>query len=151
MGADDSRQAVAGIIDAWNGKDLDALGEHFADDAVRHLVGLVEHETDLDEYLEVTQVGFETFPDMRVELAHLVVDGDMVAIHIRKAATHQGDIPAGILPGTGPLPGSGRPVGWEEAEFYRMGTDGRIVEYWNHTPYLTIMQQLGALSDNVTG
>ena len=87
---------------------------------------------------------------MRIELRDIVPEGDRVATRTRKDGTHLGDIPAGFIPGAGELPGSGRPVRWEEADFYRVGADGRIVEYWNATDFLTVMQQLGAMPEDAT-
>ena len=148
MGAAEGRRTVTGVVDAWNRKDIGALREHFADDVVWHFNG---QELSLEEYLQLMQVSFEAFPDMRNEMLVLVAEGVMVAIRNRKTGTHQGDIPAGILPVAGDIPGSGGPVGWEESDFFRLGADGKIVEYWNYTDLLTVMQQLDAIPEDVAG
>lgn len=78
----------------------------------------------------------DAFPDMRIDVERCVSQGDMVAVHCRVVASHQGDA-LGIK-------ATRRPV-----EMWGMGMarvrDGQIVEAWNCYDFLTLYQQVGLL------
>ena len=76
------------------------------------------------------------FPDIRIEVARCVCEGDMVAVHCRVVGKHQG-------PDLG-IAATHRPI-----EMWGMGMarvrNGKIVEAWNCFDFLTMYQQVGLL------
>jgi steroid delta-isomerase-like uncharacterized protein len=78
----------------------------------------------------------EPFPDLAVEIRHLVQEDDVVSVWLSYTATHQADF-AGI-------PASGRRVKFAAWDLVRI-RDGKIVEITQYCDLFTIMSQIGAL------
>lgn len=76
------------------------------------------------------------FPDMQVDMRHVVCEGDLVSTWLSWQATHKGDF-AGV-------PGSGRSVKFAAWDLLRV-KDGRIVELTQYCDLFTLMNQIGAL------
>jgi len=76
------------------------------------------------------------FPDLRLEIENMVVEGDLVAYQWTMSGTH-----------TGPYmgrPPSGHPMRIVGMNLERV-QDGQIVEHWSYPDKLALMQQLGML------
>jgi steroid delta-isomerase-like uncharacterized protein len=81
--------------------------------------------------------GFQVpFPDMTLDVRHLVQEDDVVSVWLSYTATHQADF-AGI-------PASGRRVKFAAWDLMRV-RDGKIVEITQYCDLFTIMSQIGAL------
>lgn len=75
------------------------------------------------------------FPDMKIEVVHLVADADNVAFAYTLTGTHQGtfmDVPA-----------TGRPIKVRGLQISKF-KDGKMVERWGSSDELGILKQLGA-------
>jgi steroid delta-isomerase-like uncharacterized protein len=91
---------------------------------------------DLQE-LKASLNGFrEPFPDLTVDVRHLVQEDDVISAWLSYTATHQGDF-AGV-------PASGRRVKFAAWDLVRV-REGRIVEITQYCDLFTIMSQIGAL------
>lgn len=77
----------------------------------------------------------DAFPDVRVEIDELLVDGDRVAVATTFAGTHQGEL-MGMAP-------TGRKVAVTGIDIVRI-EDGRIAEHRGLTDIVGLMRQLGA-------
>jgi steroid delta-isomerase-like uncharacterized protein len=75
------------------------------------------------------------FPDLRVEIADTVIQGDRVAARVLHRGTHHGDF-FGIAP-------TGRPVVYEGTVIFRIA-DGKIAERWGTVDVFGLLAQLGA-------
>lgn len=75
------------------------------------------------------------FPDLKIEVDHLVADDDSVAIAYTVTGTHEGDFLG--------VPGTGRNVKARGVQIARF-VDGRLVERWGSSDQLGILQQIGA-------
>jgi steroid delta-isomerase-like uncharacterized protein len=76
------------------------------------------------------------FPDLDVDVVHVICEGDLVSTWITYTGTHQGDF-AGV-------PGSGREIkitGWD---LFRV-EDGKVAELTQYCDLFTLMNQIGAL------
>jgi predicted ester cyclase len=104
-----------------NGRDLDAVGEFFADE--RMVEGV---RSGCFRY-------FEAFPDMHVALDDLIAEGDRVFLRSTLTGTHDGEYKG--------IPPTGRPVATECAEVFRIA-DGRFAGYWCLTNVAGLMRQL---------
>ncbi len=78
----------------------------------------------------------QAFPDVRVHVENVVVEGDFVAFNDQVEATSQGDF-MGIAP-------TGKNVRWTEIHLFRVHA-GQIVEHWSNFDQLGILKQLGAI------
>jgi predicted ester cyclase len=77
----------------------------------------------------------ESWPDLVVVVEHAVAEGDWVAGRCTTTATH-----AKTVMGAAPTNRQVQATFWD---MHRFDADGRIVETWNLTDSLAIMQQLG--------
>ena len=87
--------------------------------------------------LKASIAGFRaSFPDLSVEVRHLVQEDDLVSVWLLYTATHTADF-AGV-------PASGRRVKFAAWDLTRV-RDGKIVELTQYCDLFTIMSQIGAL------
>jgi predicted ester cyclase len=77
------------------------------------------------------------FPDLSITTDLLVVDGDLVAVHLIGRATHQGTFQG--------IPPTGR--SWTAActAIYRV-EEGRINDFWINWDLLAILEQIGGVT-----
>jgi steroid delta-isomerase-like uncharacterized protein len=76
------------------------------------------------------------FPDLRITIDQLLAVDDRVIGCFTFTGTHDGDLMG--------LPPTGRPISVRQIAIYRI-EDGRVVEEWECSDQLGLMQQLGAL------
>jgi predicted ester cyclase len=104
-----------------NGRDLDAVGDYFADERIVEGVrrGCFSY--------------FQAFPDLHVALDEFVAEGDKVFLRSTMTGTHDGEYKG--------IPATGRHVAAEAAEVFRIA-DGTFVGYWCMTNVAGLMRQL---------
>lgn len=78
------------------------------------------------------------FPDFRCRIEDLVADGDQVAARVTWSGTHRGAFMG--------VPPTSRHVSFSGITFYRLASD-KIVELWDNSDNLGLMQQLTQVSD----
>jgi steroid delta-isomerase-like uncharacterized protein len=104
-----------------NGRNLDAVGEYFADERV----------------IEGVRRGcfsyFQAFPDLHLSIDELVAEGDRVFCRSTMTGTHDGEYKG--------IPATGRHISSESAEVFRID-DGRFVVYWCLSNVAGLMRQL---------
>ncbi|GAA2279173.1 hypothetical protein GCM10010415_54460 [Streptomyces atrovirens] len=74
------------------------------------------------------------FGDLTVEIEHVVVNGDMVAVRAVSRGKHTGELLG--------VEGTGREVEFRAADFHQV-VDGRIVRTWHLEDYFSIATQIG--------
>jgi steroid delta-isomerase-like uncharacterized protein len=120
--------------EVWNQGSEDAIDRLLAADGVAHgLPGAdLKGPTDFKPFFRNFR---EAFPDIRIEVARTVTEGNMVAAHCRVTGTHKGHT-------------MGKATG-NRMEFWGMCIahvrNGQIVEGWNSFDFLALYQQLGLL------
>ena len=133
--------------EAWGRGNLEVLDEVLADDYVAHVPGLAA-------WLPAAQVrgadrtvvaetlrGLRTdFPDLRVTVEAMVAEGDTVAARLTYAGTQADPLDTWSSPDTG------RRMARETWVFARVAC-GRIVEEWVLFDNLTMLRQLGVVTD----
>jgi predicted ester cyclase len=120
------------IEEGFNRGNLSALDELFAPDFREHQRGFAT--PDLAGLKRGIQGVRRALPDLRLEIADTVVEGDRVCFQLVGEGTHRGQL--------GPLPGSGKHVTWDVIDICRF-RDGRIVEHWGVPDRMGIMEQVG--------
>ena len=77
----------------------------------------------------------KAFPDLNVNLDHLVQDDDNVAFAYTITGTHKGDLSG--------IPATGKSIKVRGMQIGRF-KDGKLVERWGSSDQLGILQQIGA-------
>jgi predicted ester cyclase len=122
MSEQDTKQIVERYYaEVLNGRNLDAVGDFFADERV----------------VEGVRKGcfayFEAFPDLHVALDELIAEGDRVFVRSTMTGTHDGPYKG--------IPPTGRNVSAESAEVFRID-GGMFVGYWCLANVAGLMRQL---------
>jgi steroid delta-isomerase-like uncharacterized protein len=122
--------------EAYNKGNLDAFDEIYQADSVRHrpplpdIVGLQAYKESISELRA-------TYPDLRLTIHEILVDGDSSAVRWTMNGTHTGH--------GGSFPPTGRQVEFTGITVNRM-VDGKIAENWANIDNLGVLQQLGVIS-----
>jgi predicted ester cyclase len=125
------------IEEVINQGDMVAFDELVASDYVDH-TGVPDRET----YRELLLRSRDAFPDLRLTIEDEIVEGDKWVGRFRWHATHSGEF-MGVAP-------TGRAIDIEAIGILRIA-DGRLLERWNVTDVLGMLQQMGSLPERFTG
>jgi steroid delta-isomerase-like uncharacterized protein len=121
------------------GGHLDLMDELVAPDFVNHnVVGTAEMSTTvgIDSFRQEIAALRSGFPDLTIEIVHLLADGDMVVAHVRGIGTHLGEF--------GGVPPTGKRGDVASITIIRI-VDGKLAERWNLVDRYGMLQQLGVL------
>jgi steroid delta-isomerase-like uncharacterized protein len=119
----------------WNKGRTESIDEMLADRAVLH--GLGADMRGPSEFKVFHAAYRDAFPDVVIQIEHLIADDDLVAVRWSAAATHNGG-------GLG-FAATGRRVQFTGMAFARV-EGGKIVEGWNNFDQLGLLQQLGVVN-----
>jgi steroid delta-isomerase-like uncharacterized protein len=125
--------------EVWNRGRAEAIDEMFAEEGVAH--GLADEsgaELRGPAHFRVFHRKFrDAFPDIEVVVEDTVSEGDKVAARCTVRGRHRGDSLG--------FKATDSPVEFTGMTFARI-RDGKIVEAWNNFDFMSMFQQLGALS-----
>ena len=127
---------------AYNGRQPSRVGEFLADDFVRRNINR-PHENvpgTADDAARVEE-NLKDFPDLRIGIEDVMVEGEKVMIRLSWTGTHSDPIEAWGAPATG------RPTRYELIGVYRVAC-GRLAEQWLVVDYLTMLRQTGIITDD---
>jgi steroid delta-isomerase-like uncharacterized protein len=129
--------------EVWNKGRAEAIDELFADGAVAHgLAGAGgEGLRGPEGFRPFFQRFREDFPDIEVVVEDTVAEGDKVAARCSVRGRHQSN-KLGYA-------ATNQPVDFTGICIVRIA-DGKIVEAWNNFDFMTMFQQIGALTLNPT-
>ena len=138
-------QNAALVRDYWeqvyNSHDPDRVAAFLADDFVRHDPGLPEeHQAGLADDIARTTAQLAEFPDLHVSVDDLITNGDKVVARLTWRGTQRAPLAPWGAPATG------RPAEFASVSIVRIAC-GRFVEEWALFDDLTMMRQLGIISD----
>jgi steroid delta-isomerase-like uncharacterized protein len=77
-------------------------------------------------------------PDARISVGDAFEAGAQVAARLTITGTHEGELMG--------VPASHKPISVEVITILRFSDDGRIAERWNVADFLSMLQQIGAVS-----
>lgn len=133
---DNAKELVEEYIEkVWNKGDLAALDELTTPDFVYHLGG--QPPRDLEGMQQFITMTHDAFPDWRVGINSIVVEGSQVAARWSGEATHDGPFYG--------APPTGKQVTVSGINFYRI-ENGKVAEEWEQTDTLGMLGQMGMLS-----
>ncbi|TMF33554.1 MAG: ester cyclase [Chloroflexi bacterium] len=78
------------------------------------------------------------FSDQRWEIRNVISEGDAVVVYATHRARHTGELMG--------IPPTGRDVAYDYVHIVRF-KDGKVVEHWGVRDDMTLMRQLGVLSE----
>jgi steroid delta-isomerase-like uncharacterized protein len=120
------------VNEMWNRGDMAAVEELIAPDMVEH--GAFAGGTGGREDARETVGRFRSaFPDLTLEVEHLVAEGDHVVLHWVGRGTHAGEFMG--------APPSGAEVTARGLDIYRIA-DGQVVEHWGYPDVTGLIAQL---------
>ena len=82
---------------------------------------------------------FSGFPDIHVNIEHILAENDLVVIFLNFTGTHKGQFEG--------MPPTNKPVKIRSADLYRIG-NCKIVEHWDVTDQLDLLKQTNMISLN---
>ena len=140
MGDEDIRALATDAFARFNeGESRAAFFDTYDPDVVLHgYPGALEG---LDGVRAFHEALWEAFPDARLTIEDLVVEGDRAALRYRLQGTHRGSY-LGVAP-------TGLRFDVEGLTLLRLA-DGRVAEEWHSPTELAILRQLGAVRADVT-
>lgn len=132
----DNKDIVRRYYDVWATGDPSALEELLADDYVDRnpMPGI---GADKASAAQVVTTVTENMADKKLEIGHMIAEGDFVAAHTTMEWTQRGDF-------MGMIPADGKHLSLETHDFYRL-ENGKIAEVWHLEDMMSVMGQLGML------
>jgi steroid delta-isomerase-like uncharacterized protein len=116
--------------------DMRTFDEIFAEGYVNHHMPVSGMPGTKAGFRQLVLATRQAFPDVRVHIENIVVEGDLVAFNDRVEATSRGDFMG--------VPPTGKTLQWTEIHFFRV-REGQIFEHWSNFDQLGILKQLGAI------
>ena|SRR6266404_9786703 len=124
--------------EVWNKRKMEAIDRLLVQDIIAH--GLVDEKGNEirgpSEFKKFFVQFTSAFPDIHVEVADTISEGDKIAARCIVTGTHRGD--------TLGVPGSNKPVRFTGVAILRI-KDGKIAEAWNSFDFQGLSKQIGAL------
>ena len=115
---------------------LAVIDELWATDIVYHTGG-GEVIRDLEDYKKFTDGMYDASPDSHFTIDDMVAEGDKVAVRFSFTGTHTGE--------AGGIPPTNKELTFWAINIYKV-VGGKIVEGWERSDTLGVMQQMGVIS-----
>jgi len=130
-----NKDVVIQAFDAISNQGYEALSQYFAQDYRRYCQASPEAKVEsLGDMIVFLKEWYQAFPDATVETHMIAAEGDLVAVYITFAGTHEAPM--------GDIPATGKRMESETFGFHRL-KDGKIVETWVTWDNVAILKQLG--------
>ena len=133
MSVENNKDAVRRFNEAFSAGDLDGAAAVFAANAVIHNSGAPD-PLDVEGFKHFGGVFAAAFPDGKMTIEDLIVEGDKVVSRVTYRGTHTGDMMG--------IPPTGKSVAVSAILIDRFA-EGKIVESWRLFDQMGMMQQLG--------
>jgi steroid delta-isomerase-like uncharacterized protein len=117
--------------------DLDAVYRHYAGDFVFHRTPLPD-TIGKEANREADEAMFTAFTNNRMSIHEIIVEGDTAVMHYTWQSVH-----SGVTPSLG-IPATGKEIKMSGCMVYHWHGD-KIIEQWDYTDMLGLMQQLGVI------
>jgi steroid delta-isomerase-like uncharacterized protein len=130
-----NKSLVHRFNDSFNANDLESAVTVFAPEAVVHNSGAPD-PLNVEGFKQFGAVFRTAFPDGKLTIEDLIVEGDKVVSRVVYRGTHTGDMMG--------IPPTGKSVTVSAMIIDRFA-DGKIVESWRLFDQMAMMQQLGVI------
>ncbi|MFJ7270813.1 ester cyclase [Streptomyces sp. NPDC099050] len=130
--SDNHRELIQRFVDMINSHDVSTIAEHTAP-------GHIDHNPIVADGIEANtaffQQIFDAFPDVKILVHDLIVDGDRIVGRFEYSGTHQGEFFG--------IPATGRTLTFQTIDIWRV-EDGLLAEHWDQLDVAGMFHQLGA-------
>ncbi|MFL5733304.1 MAG: ester cyclase [Chloroflexia bacterium] len=134
MSPEENKPIILRYLDeAWNKKNRAVIDEVISPDLVQNVRNVPPGQEGVKRFFDMIDAAF---PDAHLTVADIIAEGDRVASRFTVTGTHSGPFSR--------IPPTGKPITLTGMAITRM-RDGRMVESWNETDDLGMMQQLGII------
>ena len=140
VGSVNPLEAVNRWNDAWNTGDTDAVAATYAEDVAYQHAMLPEPVTGREAVRAFISGMGGAFSDIDDAVTHAVVTGTRSA-EVRHRARHTGELPTPM----GPVPATDKIVELVAAHFFRINSNGLIVEERMYANPMALLAQLGVM------
>jgi len=126
--------------DLINEGDIDGFGELLADGFIENeaMPGLEPTKEGVKELFHVYRAAF---PDLHMEVAEIIANGDKAVARVTASGTQNGEFMG--------MPPSGKSVKVQMIDIMRFDDAGLVSEHWGVLDMLSMLQQLGAVPDGL--
>ena len=133
MSTEQNKALIRQLAARINAKDLESALTLFSPNYVEHsaLPGMAAGLEAVRAYFSMLFAGF---PNAQTTILDTIAEGNKVVVRASSEGTHTGPF-LGIPP-------TGKHAKWSFIDISRIA-DGKIVEHWNETDQMSLMQQLG--------
>jgi predicted ester cyclase len=139
MSAEENKAIFRRMIEeVWNQKKLHVADELFTADSTSPSAPQLPPGPEGTKL--IASMFLEAFPDLHMEIEHIVAEGDRVGARMRERATHTGPL---VTP-NGTIPPTGAKVNFTESAIVRF-ENGKIAESWYELDMLGMLTQLGVI------
>jgi len=137
-----NKEIVSEAFAAIDRQDFESLDKYFVKDYRRYCQASPEAKVEsLDDMIGFLKEWYDAFPDASMKTHMMVAEGDLVAVYITFAGTHQAPM--------GEISATGKRMESETFGFHRL-KDGKIVETWVTWDNIAILKQLGLFPEPET-
>ena len=136
MTLDTNKQLCRDYFTAFLAGDRAWMDKHIAPTFVRHDPGLPFEVRGPDGVMKLHDVLMPAFPDLEIDCADFVAEGEKVLVRLTVRGTQKGEF-AGVQP-------AGQKMDAGVMDLFQM-RDGVLVEHWALMDNLTMLKQVGAL------
>jgi steroid delta-isomerase-like uncharacterized protein len=134
----DNANFVRSLLEAWNRRDFDYIGEHTAADSVTTAAGSGETWRGLAGVREYNSMWADAFPDGKITVDRIMEAGDTVIVEYTGRGTHT----APLVTSRGTSPATGRSATLHFCDVYDI-KDGKVQKQNTYGDSGALMAQLG--------
>lgn len=130
----EAKQVASRMYQAMGQHDVNAFDDIFAEDVTNHGMqgqGLEQTKQEMAYWLTA-------FPDLKIDIEHMIAEGSMVVTRYTGRGTHKGPM--------GPVAATGKKIEVVQTDFLRI-ENGKIVEGWYLPDLYSLFLQLGSIKD----
>jgi predicted ester cyclase len=138
MSSEENKEIALSLLEALNVRDLSVWSQHLADDYIAEHPG-VSIPLNKTRSMGYQQRFVTAFPDIHLEVLHVLAEGDLVLIHWTASGTHAERL-ATVTGET--IPPTRRRMRVSGALLTEV-RDGKVVRLWGYFDQLSILAQLG--------
>ena len=128
-----NEELIRNLYKEWNKRNVATIKEFYSPD-VKFYHASVETHMVLDKAIEMIKASWKAFPDLTISIKELIPKGDKVMVRFIGQGTNTGKL--------GSMPATGNRCIAEAVEIFHI-EGGKIVENWELSDRLGLMQQLG--------
>ena len=134
----DNANFVRSLLEAWNRRDFDYIGERAADDSVITDAGSGETWRGIEGARQYNTMWADAFPDGKITVDRILEAGGTVVVEYTGRGTHT----APLVTSRGTIPATGRSVTLHFCDIYDI-KDGKIQKQHTYGDSGALMAQLG--------